>query len=177
MIAVLYLLSMLYAWTFERLAQTTGSELYAMLGRQLPGQLSYFMVGALWYYYLGFLERHAWKLVVAAVAMCILQRAVPGWPLAVLEPIWLGTLVASLGVARYAGNFGRHGDFSYGIYILHFPVLQALVQLGAFAWSPLGALAIACASVLGAAVLLWHVVERPFLQRGSHYVLVASKKG
>ena len=87
-----------------------------------------------------------------------------------LEPLWLGTLVVFFGLFRYAGNFGRYGDFSYGFYILHFPVLQTMVVLGVFAWSPFAALAIACAVVLTLAVLLWHLVEQPFLARSSHFV-------
>jgi peptidoglycan/LPS O-acetylase OafA/YrhL len=173
-IAGLYLLSVLYAWACGQLALRTGSELYVLLGRQLPGQLSYFMVGALWYYYFDFFRTHAWKLAAGALGLAILHRFLP---MPALEPLWLGTLVAFFGFFLFAGNFGRYGDFSYGIYILHFPVLQALIHLGVFAWSPLGALAIGSAAVLAGAVLLWHFVERPFLARSSHYVASAAKPG
>lgn len=165
-----YLLSVLYAWSFQQLAASTGSNMYVVLGRQLPGQLSYFMVGALWYYYYGFFERHVAKIAALAFALMLLHRFVP---LAPLEPLWLGTLVVFFGFFLYAGNFGRFGDFSYGIYILHFPVVQTLVYLGVFAWSPYAALLLTCAIVLTAAVLLWHLVERPSLSRGSHYVSAA----
>jgi peptidoglycan/LPS O-acetylase OafA/YrhL len=165
-IIALYVLSVAYAWACAHLA-STGSPLWAALGRQLPGQLCYFMVGALWYYYFGFFVRHAWKLAAAAALMAVLHRFMPFGP---LEPLWLGTLVVFFGFFLYAGNFGRYGDFSYGIYILHFPVIQAMAAFGLFAWSPFGALAIACAAVLVAAILLWHLVEQPFLARSSHYV-------
>ncbi len=171
-IAGTYLLSLLYVWIFQRLDTTGGSGAYALLGRQLPGQLCYFMVGALWYYYYAFFERHAAKLAAAAFALALLNRFVPTGP---LEPLWLGTLVVFFGFFLYAGNFGRFGDFSYGIYILHFPILQTLVYFGLFAASPFGALALACTLVLAAAVLMWHLVERPSLARGSHYVAAAGK--
>ena len=169
-IVATYVLSVLYVWFFNRLAASSGSDLYIMLGRQLPGQLSYFMVGALWYYYFEFFQRHAWKLAAAALALLLAHRFVP---VQGLEPLCLGTLVVFFGFFLYAGNFGRYGDFSYGIYILHFPILQTLVHAGVFAWSPLAALAIGCATVIGAAALLWHLVERPFLARSSHYVAAA----
>ena len=169
----IYLLSVLYAWIFQRLAESSGSNMHIVLGRQLPGQLSYFMVGALWYYYYGFLERHASRIAVAALALMLLHRFI--LPLPPLEPLWLGTLVVLAGFYLYAGNFGRFGDFSYGIYILHFPILQVMIQSGLFAWSPFGALTIGCATIVGAAVLLWHLVEQPFLNRGSHYVAAAAK--
>jgi peptidoglycan/LPS O-acetylase OafA/YrhL len=171
-IVAVYVLSLVYAWIFGQLAQKTGADIYAMLGRQLPGQLCYFMVGALWYYYFDFFERHGWKLAAAAAAALLINRLAP---IAVLEPLALGTLVVFFGFFLYAGNFGRYGDFSYGIYILHFPILQTLVSAGLFAWSPLGALAIACVIVLLSAVLMWHLVERPFLARSSHYVVVEGK--
>ena len=174
-IAATYVLSVLYAWIFSRLAVSTGSDFYYMLGRQLPGQLSYFMVGALWYYYFEFFQRHARKLAAAALALLLAHRFLV--PIGELEPLWLGTLVVFFGFFLYVGNFGRYGDFSYGIYILHFPILQALVHAGLFAWSPLGALAIGCTAVLGAAALLWHLVERPFLARSSHYVASAKAGG
>ncbi|MGH8765369.1 MAG: acyltransferase family protein [Burkholderiales bacterium] len=172
-IAVTYALSALYVWVFNAMAARNGDDLYYMLGRQLPGQLSYFMVGALWYYYFDFFQRHAWKLAAAALALLMVHRSVP---IQALEPLCLGTLVVFFGFFLYAGNFGRYGDFSYGIYILHFPVLQALVHAGVFAWSPLAALAIGCATVVGAAALLWHLVERPFLARSSHYVAAAKPR-
>lgn len=171
-IVAVYVLSLIYLWAFGVLAQKTGSGLYVMLGRQLPGQLCYFMVGALWYYHFDFFERHAWKLAGLAAAVLLINRLVP---VAMLEPLALGTLVVFFGFFLHAGNFGRYGDFSYGIYILHFPILQFLVHAGLFSWSPLGALAIACLAVLAAAVFLWHLVERPFLSRSSHYVVVAAK--
>jgi peptidoglycan/LPS O-acetylase OafA/YrhL len=172
MVAV-YLLSVAYAWAFDWLARKTGTNLYVILGRQLPGQLSYFMVGGFFYYYFGFFRRHAAWFAVAALALAVLHRFVPTGP---LEPLWLGTLVAVAGFYLYLGNFGRYGDFSYGIYILHFPILQALIQAGLFSWSPFGALAIACATVIAAAALLWHLVERPFLARSSHYVEAVEKR-
>jgi peptidoglycan/LPS O-acetylase OafA/YrhL len=171
MVAV-YVLSVAYAWAFDWLARKSGANLYVILGRQLPGQLSYFMVGGFFYYYFGFFRRHAAWFAAAALALAVLHRFVPTGP---LEPLWLGTLVAVSGFFLYLGNFGRYGDFSYGIYILHFPILQALIQAGLFAWSPFGALAIACGTVIAAAALLWHLVERPFLARSSHYVEAVEK--
>src|SRR5260221_6605636 len=96
-------------------------------------------------------------------------------PMPLFEPPWLGTLVVLAGFYLYAGNFGRFGDFSYGIYILHFPILQVMVQAGLFAWSPPGALAIACATVIGAAVPLRHLIQQPILHRRSHFASASVK--
>jgi peptidoglycan/LPS O-acetylase OafA/YrhL len=68
------------------------------------------------------------------------------------------------------GNFAKYGDFSYGIYILHFPILQALVQSGLFNSNPCLAFCLALILVLVGAFLLWHLVEKHFLQKSSHYL-------
>jgi len=72
--------------------------------------------------------------------------------------------VAHLDV-RWMARFGRHGDFSYGIYLWAFPVQQTMVHLGAAAW-PLPGYLLACFAVtLGCAAASWHVVEHPALRR------------
>ncbi len=73
---------------------------------------------------------------------------------------------------RYAGNFCRYGDFSYGIYIVHFPILQMLIVSGLFRHSYLG-LGVAAGLVLAAAFVPWHAIEKPFLYGNSHYVVAA----
>jgi len=162
-----YAASALYTFVLTGLAETTGSPMYVVLARQLPGQLTYFVSGALIYYYLDVFEKHLLKFLIPAVCVLIAHKL---YPLPVLEPLALATVVAFFGFFLYAGNFGKHGDFSYGIYILHFPILQALVHMGFFERSPYFALAVAFVLVLGAAVLMWNFVEKRFLLRSSHYI-------
>ncbi len=168
-IGSLYLLSVAYALLCTRLAQETGSSLYPVLGRQLPGQLSFFMAGALLYYYHVAFARHALPLAVLAAAVLVVHHY---WHLPVLQPLALAVLVVFFGLFLYVGRFGRYGDFSYGIYIVHFPVIQCFVQLGLFADSPwLYLVAVTVATLLGA-IALWHLVEKRFLVRSSHYLRV-----
>jgi peptidoglycan/LPS O-acetylase OafA/YrhL len=63
----------------------------------------------------------------------------------------------------------RLGDLSYGVYIIHFPIIQAAVAIGAFDRFPPGAV-MACVAVtfIGAA-LMWWMVERPALRSDSAY--------
>lgn len=169
-LAAIYVASVCYAIMFELLARETGRELYLQLGRQLPGQLAYFVAGA-WGYY--FLERvrGRWAILAPAASLALLLPLPRPVALA-LDPAALGILVIYLAMGfQWLGNFGRHGDLSYGIYIIHFPILQTLVSLGAFDAAPYGALALAAALVLGGAYASWHLIEKPFLRRTSHYVV------
>lgn len=166
-LAGIYAASALYTSILTGLAESTGSQIYFILARQLPGQFTYFVAGALIYYYLDVFEKHLLKFLVPAVCVLIAHKF---YPLPALEPLALATVVAFFGFFLYAGNFGKHGDFSYGIYILHFPILQILIHMGFFERSPYFALAVACVLVLGAALLMWNFVEKRFLLRSSHYI-------
>jgi len=85
-------------------------------------------------------------------------------------------LVSYLAVGmRFLGNFGRYGDFSYGIYIIHFPVLQTLIGFGLFEANAYLALGVATLLVVGLAFASWHLVEKPFLRKSSHYVVAESE--
>ncbi len=169
-LVVLYLLSVAYVLGMEHLARETGRELFILLGRQLPGQLSFFMAGAACYYFRDIVGRYwRWTFPIAvAILLVPLPRAIG----IAVEPAALGILVAYLAVgARYLGNFGRYGDFSYAIYIIHFPVLQTLISVGMFETNAYAGLGFATVLVLGAAFASWHFVEKPFLKKTSHYLV------
>lgn len=167
-LAILFAGSVIYSIAMGALAAQTGSGLYLELQRQLPGQLCYFVAGAAGYYYFPYLSRYALPLTIAAVAGLVLQDWLP-WM--AVQPLALGILVVYAAcIAPFLGNFGRFGDFSYGIYIVHFPILQLLIVHGVFASTPWLALLMAIALVMSAAALLWHGIEKPFLRRSSHYV-------
>jgi peptidoglycan/LPS O-acetylase OafA/YrhL len=172
-LAATYVLSVVYVLAFERLAESTGRELFLQLARQVPGQLSYFVAGAACYYYHAIVRR--WWLPLAALGVVLLVAPLPRVADAIIEPAALGIFVAYLAVgARYVGNFGRYGDLSYGVYIIHFPVLQTLIALGVFQGNAYLAVALAAMIVLAGAFASWHLVEKPFLRKSSHYVVATT---
>jgi len=152
-------------------ARTEGGAVLARLAYQLPGQLGYFAAGALCYYHLPALRRHWTSAVALGIGGLLVGSAWPALKIGI-EPAALALVVVFLAFGvRHLGNFARHGDLSYGVYIIHVPVLQTLVAAGAFERNPFGALALAIALVLVLAFASWHLVEKPFLQRSSHYVM------
>lgn len=171
MLMLVYCASVAYAGFFEVIAARTGSEVYMEVGRQLPGQLSYFMAGAFFYYFLPLFERRVGYFMVAAI---LILSANTFLPLFILEPFALATVVVFFGLFLYAGNFGKYGDFSYGVYILHFPVIQLLLHSGWFQERPWLFLMAAILITAGCAIALWHLVEKRFLFRKSHYITATS---
>jgi peptidoglycan/LPS O-acetylase OafA/YrhL len=167
---ILIICSVVYSAIMGSLASNAGSALYLELQRQLPGQLVYFLVGATGYYYFPLFAKNARWLFLLALAAFILK----GWlPWEILQPFALGIAVIYFAcIAPFAGNFGKYGDFSYGIYIVHFPILQLLIAYGLFDRQPWLMLLVASLLVLTTAFLLWHTVEKRFLRKSSHYVAV-----
>ncbi len=118
-------------------------------------------------------------LVAVALATLVVIRATAD-PIVTLlfDPLALGILVIYAATAvPHLGNFARFGDFSYGIYIIHFPVVQALVASGLFARDPWAAFWSSLALVAVLSALSWHAIERPFLRRHSHYRLAETGAG
>jgi len=165
---LLFISSVIYSYVFFAMAQSHGGGVFVELQRQLPGQLTFFIVGAAGYYYFGAFKKYALYLVLLAVVAFLFKAHLP-W--IVLEPLALGILVIYFStVFPYLGNFGKYGDFSYGIYILHFPILQLMIANHLFADSPILFIAVAGVLVLFFSILLWHFIEKPFLTKSSHYV-------
>lgn len=166
-IVLVYCASVAYASLLTLAAARTGSGIYLELARQFPGQLSYFMSGACLYYFLPVFERRHRYFLGAALVVLVASR----WhALPLLEPIALAVVVIFFSLFLYAGNAGRYGDFSYGVYILHFPIIQLALHGAWFSDSPWQFfMAVMLCTLLGA-MALWHWVEKRFLVRSSHYL-------
>jgi len=170
-IGALYVLAVIYSLGMGDLHARTGAELWLQLQRQLPGQLGYFLIGVALYFLRDRLRGRWVALVAGALAMLVVIGATADPVITQLfEPLALGILVVyAATVLPPLGNFARHGDFSYGIYIIHFPVVQALVAGGLFGANPWAAFCVSLALVAVLSVLSWYAVERPFLRPRSHY--------
>jgi peptidoglycan/LPS O-acetylase OafA/YrhL len=167
----LYVLGAVWFIVLGELHARSGIPLWLQLQRQLPGQIGYFLVGVGFYFLRDRLDGKWGALVAAAAAMLIVVIAAGNPVLSILlEPLALGILVifAAVGLPQL-GNFARFGDFSYGLYIVHFPVIQVLVAMGLFASAPWTGFWIAAVLVALLSLASWHLVEKPYLTRRSHY--------
>lgn len=131
-------------------------------GLQLPGQLSYFLVGALIFYHLPLFRRYGTWFMLGSVAV----HSIHLWTHWVaLRPLSVSTLTlgACILLPHIEGPT-RWGDFSYGSYLLHFPIIQSLVAIGLFRYSAAISLPVTFACIALAAAFSWFAVERPSLQ-------------
>ena len=169
-----YCLSVAYSAVLATVAERTGAGIYVQLGRQLPGQLCYFMAGAFLYYFRALFERRIAYFMLLAVVVLLIDSI---YALPLFEPFALASVVVFFGLFLYVGNFGKYGDFSYGVYIIHVPVIQLAMHWHWFHDSPWQFLAAVTVITTSAAIALWHLVEKRFLLRGSHYVASNAASG
>jgi peptidoglycan/LPS O-acetylase OafA/YrhL len=99
---------------------------------------------------------------MAAAAIALALELWTGWFF--LRPLAIPalTLGACLLLPHIEGP-ARWGDFSYGTYILHYPIIQLMVAAGLFRVQPWLGLFTALIVVAFAAGISWFVVEKPSL--------------
>jgi peptidoglycan/LPS O-acetylase OafA/YrhL len=131
------------------------------LAVQLPGQLSFFVMGALAYYHYPYFKRYGRWMWTAAVCG-YLAYFVTGF--VGFRAVGLSLMVMCVGLLLppFKGPT-KYGDFSYGTYVLHCPIIQMLIALGIFHAHPLSAVALVFVVVAILSIASWNFVEKPFL--------------
>ena len=156
LIIIVYILSVTYYMYFLSIDNYR-------IAKQLPGALAFFATGIVCYKNFSLL--HKWKdyIIIPCLILFVLEHYI--LKTQILKPIAFGFMVFYIAYSfRFLNNFGKYGDFTYGIYIYHFPVIQLFVFLGLFnKYHPL----IICTSVLMLTLLLailsWYLIEIPYL--------------
>ncbi len=141
------------------------------IARQLPGQMSFFVLGMMLWMLKDKLQTRLGLLGMAGLVLVAISF-VPY--LELFRAAGLGGIIFMLAYApasKFAPklNAARFGDLSYGVYITHFPIVNALVAAGVFAGAPWQGLLLAVVLVFIASLAMWHIVEKPALRRNSHY--------
>ncbi|MGC4130640.1 MAG: acyltransferase [Bergeyella sp.] len=154
---VLYLLSVLYF----NIMFSMGKE---VLAKQLPGCLTYFTSGILLYLNLDFFRKHVWKFVIPALFIIILEKVV--LHVTFLFPFALGTVIIAFAFSKVPlRNFAKYGDWSYGIYLVHFPVIQIFIQQGWYHQYGITGMLSSYIIVILAGIFIWNMIEKPFIRK------------
>ncbi|MFY9906980.1 MAG: acyltransferase [Terriglobales bacterium] len=141
---------------------------------QLPGQLPYFIVGAAVYYNAERFRRYGLLIVGAATVLYVCKLKID-WVLFQASSVSVLVLAAALLTPKLTG-LTKYGDFSYGVYIYHFPVIQALIVMGLFRRAPYLAMAVVVCIVALLSAISWFTLERPVLRRSHKYQPVKGPK-
>ena len=181
-VGTLFCLSCMWKYGFALLAAINSSRavnsldgsrnIYAKLEVQFPAQLAYFLAGVLLLLYFDELKHHFLSVSCITAILFLIDQ---WFTRDAFDVLWIAGFVFVFGFWRYFGNFSKYGDFSYGIYIVHWPILQTLMLLGLGSRNPAVFLLVSLSLVGLAAVLLWNLVESRFLKSSSHYRQVVHK--
>lgn len=162
-LAILFFASLVWKVGLTTIADATGTPVFAKIAKQLPGQLSFFVGGA-WAYNRtrdGHMPRASWACIgvlAYAATFGVLNDLLA--PAAVTAVVYWSA-IAGPGLPRV----GKYGDFSYGLYLYHFPIVQAFIALGFFAAAPLLSATTVFLVAIVTGIASWFLVEHPSLQR------------
>ncbi|KLK89130.1 acyltransferase [Methanoculleus sediminis] len=119
----------------------------------------YFLIGAYLYLHR---ERIAYRPVVAGALLLLLgfSAMTPYLTVAGVIAIPYLTIYAAHLPIPFLSTFGRSGDFSYGIYIYHYPIQQVLIQATANTLHLPTLCGISFLATFALAYLSWNLVEK-----------------
>lgn len=127
--------------------------------------LPYFLAGMTLYLYRDAIRFNAIGAALCAVALAIGAKTSHGMLFAL--PVAAAYLIFwfSLLPGDWLKRFGKHGDFSYGIYLYSFPMMQLVVWLYRKPIEPWALFAIAWPLSIVCGALSWRLLESHFVAR------------
>ncbi|CAA7390329.1 hypothetical protein CHRY9393_02633 [Chryseobacterium fistulae] len=152
---ILYFLSLIFLNFFEMKDQ-------ASIARQLPGSLCYFIGGMLVYFNFDKFIQYKNKLIIIALITVWTDLI---FHIKFVSPIMISIIVMYIVYSfKFLNNFGKYGDFTYGIYIFHFPIIRTFTSLGLFKdYNPFLMGIVCLLFVITVGVTSWHFYEKKFL--------------
>lgn len=79
-------------------------------------------------------------------------------------------IIAIARIKAPTNHIGKHGDFTYGIYIFSFPIQQMLIALKVVNNNPLLLFFFTLAIVIPMAILSWHLLEKKMLLMKGRFI-------
>ena len=158
LIIIVYLLSVTYYTYFLSIDNYR-------IAKQLPGALAFFGTGIVFYKNFSLLQKWKDYIIIPCLIIFFLEHYILKTQL--LKPLAFGFMVFYVAYSfRFLNNFGKYGDFTYGIYIYHFPLIQLFVYLGLFnKYPPILICMLFLMLTLLLAILSWYLIEIPYLSK------------
>ncbi len=128
LLVAIYILSVFWNLVLEKFSSDL--HLPAQLAHQLPGFMSFFVSGMVFVINWDFFMKKLNIMIIPAI-ICIILHYILKTEL--ILPFALTVIVMFVGVkVTFLKNIGRPLDFSYGMYLFHFPLIQIAVVSGYF---------------------------------------------
>lgn len=155
-LAVLYVVSTVIMCLIPVAVKRLG--LHHSFSNQLPSFLSYFIAGMMCFFCYDFVFKNQNKLIIPALIVFILRRFIY---IDFLLPLAIAVIVfwCAFHLTPF-NNFGRQTDYSYAMYLVHFPVIQMILTTNMFSTTPV----LGLAAVIGISFTLAYMMEN-FVQK------------
>ena len=157
-----YKLVLSVAYLFGVIWSLIFSEYDSRLAHQLPGQMAYFAVGMFFVYFDVNRLNHYWFWVAIISYFCL---PIPHYLEVMLSPVVYGGVIFLVGQSTLIRTkITQLGDFSYSIYLIHYPIIQFSVSFGLFESGVWFGFTITMLLVFCLASFIWFLIERPFIR-------------
>lgn len=157
-LVILYILSISYFHYFH------GN--YRM-AKQFPGCLTYFVSGICMFVNLEYFKKNFRWWIIPSILVILLEKFY--FKTTLLFPFALAIVIVFVAYSKLPlQQFGKYGDISYGMYLVHFPIIQSLVALGIFEKYAFGGLLLCYLLIFAASALIWKYIEKPFIRKKSY---------
>jgi peptidoglycan/LPS O-acetylase OafA/YrhL len=173
LLAVLYAAGLLFYFAVVEAAQATGLFMLNVIAVHPPWIISAFFVGIFFSINHEFVRKYLKFAVIPALAIMILFRYILKTPaFEYFLPIVLGIIIFFISFempflrflnGTTEGGAAHANDYSYGVYLFHFPVMHIYWYLGVYDTNPALALISVAAVVFSLSYISWHFLEKRFL--------------
>jgi peptidoglycan/LPS O-acetylase OafA/YrhL len=161
-----YILGILYGYLWAVIVKKFNSPLlYDIMGSS--GYIPYFVTGIFCLINFDWLQKHLKYLIAPGIIITVLEYIYTFNPvLEIFLPAGLGTVImfTAFNFSRLH-TVGKNGDYSYGIYIFHVPLLKILFDMGYYEVNIYTTVFLGISISFTFAYLSWHLVEKTALKR------------
>lgn len=138
--------------------------------------LTYFMVGAAIYFFRDNIRISSGYAGICAALLCI--SSVFGVLKAALPILWAYIIIYFAFHPKIKlHSFGRNGDYSYGMFVVGFPIQQLVVQYYGGSMNAYVNFVISFPIILVCAFFSWHIIEKPCLKLKKYKLTDLISKG
>jgi peptidoglycan/LPS O-acetylase OafA/YrhL len=166
-LAAAYVAGFLYSLLWAFLAEKLDTGLAHGI-RESSDYIAYFATGIFCLVNLDWVKKRGKYFIVPALIAVVLEYIFTfNAVLEFLLPAALGVVIMFIAYNFSAlRGVGKNGDYSYGVYIFHAPLIKIIIFFGYYGLNKDAALLLATGTVFSVAYMSWHFLEKKALKRG-----------